>query len=97
MPTNLDKGIYDRSLNKTRGSTTPLSSFSLLFSEIIQYAAINVKGVQAMESRLALLGYKLGIAHPNLTTLGSRMIEVTVWRDKTSKREHKILGPTLLP
>lgn len=74
--------IYDRHLNKTRASEVSLSAYAFLYSEIVQYSQKNIKGIQALEQKLSDLGYKVG----------SKMIELVSWREKSFKREIKILG-----
>jgi len=60
-----------------------LSSFSFLFSEIIQNLQKKANGIQDLEKRLNELGYHIG----------QRLLELTTLRDgKLAKRETKVLG-----
>jgi len=43
--------IYDRNLNKTRIADVSASSFSFLFSEIVQYTQKRVSGINDLERR----------------------------------------------
>lgn len=51
--------IYDRNLNKTRTADVSASSFSFLFSEIVQYTQKRVSGINDLERRYS---------HPNPTS-----------------------------
>ncbi|KAK9475123.1 NO signaling/Golgi transport ligand-binding domain-containing protein [Dipodascopsis tothii] len=74
--------IYDRNLAR-RAPELALSTFALLFSEIVQTSQKNVKGIQDMEKRLSDYGYHVG----------QRVLELTVVREaKLAKREIRILG-----
>ncbi|KAG8936930.1 TRAPP subunit trs31 [Tulasnella sp. 419] len=81
--------IYERNLNKTRLAEVSSSALAFLFSEIIQYTQKRVSGINDLERRLNTLGYRVG----------SRLLEVMVWRaessSKTPKREIRLL-PALL-
>ncbi|CAI2173551.1 5884_t:CDS:2 [Funneliformis geosporum] len=74
--------IIDRNLNKTRGTEVGLGAFAFLFSEMLQYAQRRVHGIQDLERKLNDLGYRVG----------TRLLELIVWRDKNSKRETRVLG-----
>ena len=41
--------IYDRSLNKTRGTEVSAAAFAFLFSEIVQYTQKRVSGINDLE------------------------------------------------
>ncbi|CDO52051.1 hypothetical protein DV495_005191 [Geotrichum candidum] len=76
------KSIYDKNLNR-RAPEVSLSSFSFLFSEIIQNLQKKANGIQDLEKRLNELGYHIG----------QRLLELTTLRDgKLAKRETKVLG-----
>ncbi|KAL0577659.1 Trafficking protein particle complex subunit 31 [Marasmius crinis-equi] len=81
--------ILDRNLNKTRVSDVSGSAFSFLFAEIVQYTQSRVTGINDLERRLNTLGYRVG----------SRVLEITVWRAESSskapKREIRLL-PALM-
>ncbi|RHZ56090.1 hypothetical protein Glove_406g58 [Diversispora epigaea] len=74
--------ILDRILNKTKGTEVGLSAFAFLFSEMLQYAQKRVHGIQDLERKLNDFGYRVG----------TRLLELIVWRDKNSKRETRVLG-----
>ncbi|TDL28930.1 TRAPP I complex [Rickenella mellea] len=81
--------IYDRSLSKTRTSDVSLSAFAFLFSEIVQYTQKRVNGINDLERRLNVLGYRIG----------TRVLELMIWRNesvsKAPKREIRFL-PALM-
>ncbi|KIK04317.1 hypothetical protein K443DRAFT_648742 [Laccaria amethystina LaAM-08-1] len=81
--------IYDRNLNKTRGTEVSASAFAFLFSEVVQYTQKRVNGINDLERRLNTLGYRIG----------TRVLELMVWRaessSKTPKRETRFL-PALM-
>lgn len=58
-----------------------MSSFAFLFSEIIKYSIHNEKQVREVERRLADMGF----------SIGSRLIEYINWKEKSTKRETKLL------
>ncbi|CAG8720327.1 16828_t:CDS:2 [Gigaspora margarita] len=74
--------IVDRNLNKTRGLEVGIGAFAFLFSEMLQYAQKRVHGIQDLERKLNDFGYRVG----------TRLLELTVWREKNNKRETRVLG-----
>ncbi|CAG8502234.1 14673_t:CDS:2 [Cetraspora pellucida] len=74
--------IADRNLNRTRGMEVGIGAFAFLFSEMLQYAQKRVLGIQDLERKLNDFGYRVG----------TRLLELTVWREKNSKRETRVLG-----
>ncbi|KAJ3195772.1 TRAPP subunit trs31 [Irineochytrium annulatum] len=74
--------LLDRNLNKTRSSEIGLGAFAFLFSEMLQYAQKRVGGVADLEKKLSDYGYRVGV----------RSLELTVWREKSAKRETRLLG-----
>ncbi|GES86694.1 TRAPP complex subunit trs31 [Rhizophagus clarus] len=74
--------IVERNLNKTKGAEVGLGAFAFLFSEMLQYAQKRVHGIQDLETKLNDFGYRVG----------TRLLELIVWRDKNSKRETRVLG-----
>ncbi|CAG8455705.1 4884_t:CDS:2 [Funneliformis caledonium] len=74
--------IIERNLNRTRGTEVGLGAFAFLFSEMLQYAQRRVHGIQDLERKLNDFGYRVG----------TRLLELIVWRDKNSKRETRVLG-----
>ncbi|CAG8529548.1 13907_t:CDS:2 [Ambispora leptoticha] len=80
--------IVDRNLNKTKATEVGLSAFAFLFSEMLQYAQKRVHGIQDLERkqipffRLNDFGYRVG----------TRLLELIVWREKNSKRETRVIG-----
>jgi hypothetical protein len=74
--------IIERNLNKTKGAEVGLGAFAFLFSEMLQYAQKRVHGIQDLERKLNDFGYRVG----------TRLLELIVWRDKNSKRETRVLG-----
>ncbi|KAG9292079.1 hypothetical protein G9A89_017979 [Geosiphon pyriformis] len=74
--------IVDRNLNKTKTAEIGLNAFAFLFSEMLQYAQKRVLGIQDLERKLNDFGYRVG----------TRLLELIVWREKNSKRETRVLG-----
>ncbi|CAG8605996.1 2588_t:CDS:2 [Ambispora gerdemannii] len=74
--------IVDRNLNKTKAAEIGLSAFAFLFSEMLQYAQKRVHGIQDLERKLNDFGYRVG----------TRLLELIVWREKNSKRETRVIG-----
>ncbi|KAI5991436.1 NO signaling/Golgi transport ligand-binding domain-containing protein [Pisolithus albus] len=71
--------IYDRNLNKTRSSEVSASAFAFLFSEIVQYTQKRVSGINDLERRLNILGYRVGM----------RVLELMTWRAESSSKAPK--------
>jgi len=72
--------ILDCPLSKGKQEIS-LNAFSLLFSEIIQYSQNKVANVNELQNKLSDLGF----------TVGSRLVDVLVLREKGFKRETKVL------
>lgn len=74
--------IYDKNLHRKTGQVA-LSSFSFLYSEMIQYMQKQASGIQDLEQRLNRLGYHIGLRLSELVTLRE---------GKNAKREIKLLS-----
>eukprot|EP00123_Amoebidium_parasiticum_P001164 comp12212_c1_seq1/m.6982 comp12212_c1_seq1/g.6982 ORF comp12212_c1_seq1/g.6982 comp12212_c1_seq1/m.6982 type:complete len:189 (-) comp12212_c1_seq1:158-724(-) len=72
--------ILDRPIKQTKGEIS-LSTFALLFSEIIQYCQDRVESIPELEKRLSDIGQRVGI----------RVLELIYVRDKLQKRETELL------
>ncbi|KAF9580840.1 TRAPP subunit trs31 [Lunasporangiospora selenospora] len=81
-PKRTTTNILERPLNKTRGTEVSVNAFAFLFSEMLQYTQKRVHGIQDLERKLNELGYRVG----------TRALDLLVWRDKNSKRETRVLG-----
>lgn len=73
--------IVDRPLSKGRGEIN-ISTFALLFSEMVQYCQNRVSTVPELQSKLSELGYHVGI----------RMLDLIFIREKGLRRETKLLN-----
>jgi len=73
--------IVDRPLSKGKTEIN-LSSFAFLFSEMIQYCQDRIKAGHELEKKLSDMG----------VSIGPRVLELLVVREKNSKRETKLLG-----
>ncbi|KAI6045203.1 NO signaling/Golgi transport ligand-binding domain-containing protein [Pisolithus marmoratus] len=71
--------ICERNLNKTRSSEVSASAFAFLFSEIVQYTQKRVSGINDLERRLNILGYRVGM----------RVLELITWRAESSSKAPK--------
>lgn len=74
--------IYDKNLHRKSGQVS-LSSFTFLYSEIIQYMQKQSSGIQDLEQKLNRLGYHMGLRISELVTLRE---------GKNAKREIKLLN-----
>ena len=74
-------GILDKSLSKGKQEVS-LSTFALLFSEMIQYSQNRVKSVAELQTKLADFGF----------VVGSKLVDLLCLREKNGKREVKILN-----
>jgi len=76
--------IYDRNLNRTRGTdSASQSSFAFLFSEMVRYAQKSSAEIAELEGKLSSFGYRVG----------HRCLELYTLRDqRNAKRETRILG-----
>ena len=77
QPTN----IVDRPLPKGK-SEVSLSAFSFLFSELVQYHRTRASSIAELEQKLSEAG----------EGVGSRMLEVLAYRDKSNRREIRLQG-----
>ena len=76
--------ILDKSINKGKGEVS-LSLYALLFSEIVQYSQKNSNSVGDLSEKLHSLGFDVG----------SRLLDLYVFREKSSKRETKLINMLL--
>jgi len=76
--------VLDKAINKGK-SEVSLSIFALLFSEIVQYSQKNCNSVADLSDKL----HKLGM------DVGSRLLDLYVFREKNSKRETKLINMLL--
>jgi trafficking protein particle complex subunit 5 len=71
--------ILDKQLAKGKNEVS-LSIFALVFSEIVQYCQKDCSSVADLSLKLHSLGYNVG----------SRLLDLYVFREKNSKRETKL-------
>ncbi|XP_062510124.1 trafficking protein particle complex subunit 5-like [Corticium candelabrum] len=76
--------ILDRPLSRGK-SEVNLSTFALLFSEIVQYSQHRVLSVAELQTKLAELGQEVGI----------RMLDILAVRERGSRRETRLLNVLL--
>jgi hypothetical protein len=76
--------ILDKAINKGKGEVS-LSLYALLFSEIVQYSQKNCNSIGDLSEKLHKLGFDVG----------SRMLDLYVYREKSSKRETKLINMLL--
>lgn len=76
--------ILDKTLTKGKGEVS-LSLFALVFSEIVQYSQKNCQSVADLSAKLHSLGYDVG----------TRLLDLYVFREKNSKRETKLINMLL--
>ncbi|XP_055313042.1 trafficking protein particle complex subunit 5 [Sitodiplosis mosellana] len=76
--------ILDKPLSRGKGEVS-LSSFALLFSELVQYCQSRVLTVPEMQNRLHDLG----------RDVGTRVIDLYFVRERNSKRETKLINMLL--
>ncbi|MFH4977145.1 hypothetical protein AB6A40_003854 [Gnathostoma spinigerum] len=74
-------GILDKSLSRGKAEVN-LTSFALLFSEMIRYAQNRSSTVDEVQTRLANFGKFIGV----------RLLDVIVLREKGYRRETKLLN-----
>ncbi|KHJ96321.1 transport protein particle component, Bet3 [Oesophagostomum dentatum] len=74
-------GILDKTLSKGK-SEVSLSTFALLFSEVVKYAQERSETVTDIHDKLASYGKIVGI----------RLLDVVTLREKGYRRETKLLG-----
>ncbi|KAL9644334.1 hypothetical protein ABK040_005794 [Willaertia magna] len=71
--------ILDQNLNRQKKEVSE-SAFSFLFAEVVQYCQSRVNAAYELEQKLSDMGYPIG----------QRLLELSVLRDKNSKREIKL-------
>lgn len=76
--------ILDKTLTKGKNEVS-LSLFALVFSEIIQYSQKSCSSVADLSDKIHSLGYDVG----------SRLLDLYVFREKSSKRETKLINMLL--
>ncbi|NXX87470.1 TPPC5 protein, partial [Urocolius indicus] len=76
--------VLERALGRPR-SELSLSAFALLFSELVQYCQNRVYSVAELQSKLAQLGYQVGL----------RVLDPLVARERSGRRETKVLNVLL--
>lgn len=76
--------ILDKTLTKGKNEVS-LSLFALVFSEIIQYSQKSCSSVADLSEKIHSLGYDVG----------SRLLDLYVFREKSSKRETKLINMLL--
>lgn len=76
--------ILDKQLTKGKNEVS-LSLFALVFSEIIQYSQKSCSSVAELQDKIHSLGYDVG----------SRLLDLYVFREKNSKRETKLINMLL--
>jgi len=76
--------ILDKSLSKGKGEVH-LSSFALLFAEIIQYCQNRSNSVAELQAKLSDMGKQVGL----------KVIDLIILREKNYKREVKLLNVLL--
>jgi len=76
--------ILDKSLSKGK-SEVNLSTFALLFSEMVQYCQNRVYTVPELQNKLSEMGHHVG----------TRILDVLVVRERGFKRETKLLNMLL--
>lgn len=73
--------MLERSLARPRTEVS-LSAFALLFSEMVQYCQSRVYSVSELQARLADMG----------RGVGASLLDLLVLREKSGKRETKVLN-----
>ncbi|XP_054713975.1 trafficking protein particle complex subunit 5-like [Uloborus diversus] len=73
--------ILDKPLSKGRCEVN-ISTYALLFSEIVQYCQNRVLSVPELQAKLSQMGYHVG----------QRMVDVLFVRERNFKRETKLLN-----
>jgi len=77
--------ILDRSLSRGKQEVS-LATFALLFSETVQYCQARSSTVPELQGKLHDLGWQVG----------ARIIDLIFVRDRTAKRELKLLNALLM-
>lgn len=84
LRTSNKNSILDKILPKGKNEVS-LSLFALVFSEIIQYSQKSCSSVTDLSDKIHSLGYDVG----------SRLLDLYVFREKSSKRETKLINMLL--
>lgn len=84
LRTSSKASILDKTLTKGKNEVS-LSLFALVFSEIVQYSQKSCSSVADLAEKLHSLGYDVG----------SRLLDLYVFREKNSKRETKLINMLL--
>jgi trafficking protein particle complex subunit 5 len=84
LRTSNKNSILDKTLTKGKNEVS-LSLFALVFSEIVQYSQKSSLSVTDLSDKLHSLGYDVG----------SRLLDLYVFREKNSKRETKLINMLL--
>jgi trafficking protein particle complex subunit 5 len=84
LRTSNKNSILDKTLTKGKNEVS-LSLFALVFSEIVQYSQKSSSSVADLAEKLHSLGYDVG----------SRLLDLYVFREKNSKRETKLINMLL--
>jgi len=80
----LKTSILDKTLSKGKGEIN-LNCFALLFSELIQYCQNKVHTVPELQNKLNAIGQEIGV----------KLIDLYYFREKSYKRETKLLSMLL--
>lgn len=84
LRTSSKSSILEKPLTKGK-SEVSLSLFALVFSEIIQYSQKSCTSVADLADKIHSLGFDVG----------SRLLDLYVFREKNSKRETKLINMLL--
>lgn len=84
LRTSNKSSILDKTLAKGKNEVS-LSLFALVFSEIIQYSQKSCTSVTDLSDKIHSLGFDVG----------SRLLDLYVFREKNSKRETKLINMLL--
>lgn len=85
LRTSNKNSILDKTLTTKGKNEVSLSLFALVFSEIIQYSQKSCSSVSDLSEKIHSLGYDVG----------SRLLDLYVFREKSSKRETKLINMLL--
>ena len=80
----MSKNDYNKSIKNTAYKKVPISTFSFLFGEMIQYVSSKTSSDKEfdLEEKLSSLGYPIG----------EKILELCSYKDKNYKREVKIVS-----
>jgi len=77
--------ILDKSLSRGKQETS-LAAYALLFSEVVQYCQARSNTIPELQTKLHNLGWQVG----------ARILDLVFVRDRTPKRELKLLSALLM-